>query len=185
MTVKRAEMQNDLAMTVVLVSAAMLFVTLFMGYGIYRSSAAIWPPTGFNPISLLLPTLSTVLIAISSWFSHQTTVATREGHFARAHGHLNITLALGTGFMVSQALLWANLKANGLLVASGIYTSILYSFTWIHAFHVALGLASLIYLKIVLSDKTRLVLQKAINVEKFWHFLGIIWGVMFLILFVL
>lgn len=181
---KRAELQNDLAMTVGLISAGMLFVTLLMGYGIYRSSAPVWPPAGFNPVSLLWPTLSTVLIALSSWFSYQTTQASRQGNFGKAHQNLNLTLVLGGAFMLSQVMLWGSLKQNGLFVSSGIYSSILYGFTWIHAAHVIGGLGSLVYLKVVLRPATRMYLQKAVNVEKFWHFLGLIWVFMFLGLFV-
>jgi len=180
---KRAEMQNDLAMTVGLVSASMLFVTLLMGYGIYRSSAPAWPPAGFNPVSLLWPVISTLIIFVSSWFCHQVVIALRANNFASAHKHLNITIALGVGFMCSQLTLWADLKQTGLFVSSGIYSSILYGFTWIHAAHVIGGLLTLIYLKMVMKPATRLVQQKARNVEKFWHFLGLVWAVMFIVLF--
>lgn len=171
-------------MTVGLISAGMLFVTLFMGYGIYRTSAPVWPPAGFNPVSLFWPTLSTVLIAVSSWFMRQTTVQVLNGQFERAHRQLNLTLLVGGFFIVSQLFLWQSLKQTGLFVSSGIYSSILYGFTWIHAAHVVGGLAALLYLKIVMKPTTRLVAQKAVNVEKFWHFLGLVWAMLFLVLFI-
>lgn len=181
---KRAEMQNDLAMTVGLVSAGMLFVTLLMGYAIYRTSAPVWPPAGFNPVSLFWPSVSTLLIMVSSWFAYQFKALTRMNDFSGAHRNLNRTLACGVGFMASQITLWAELKRTGVFVSSGIYSSVLYGFTWIHAAHVVLGLGALIYLKFVLKPTTRLVLQKTLNVEKFWHFLGLVWLAMFVLLFV-
>lgn len=181
---KRAELQNDLAMTVGLVSLSMLFVTLFMGYGIYRTSAPAWPPAGFNPISLLLPIISTLLIGISSWTCFKVKTEVEKENFKAAHGQLNLTLVLGLAFMCSQTMLWADLRNTGIFVSSGIFASILYGFTWIHAVHVVFGLGALIYLKIVMKPSTRMVFQKTVNVEKFWHFLGFIWTIMFLILFV-
>jgi len=78
------------------------------------------------------------------------------------------------------------MKSTGVYVeTSGIFGSVIYGFTWIHAVHMVLGLCALLYLKIVLKPNTVNVLQKTVNVEKFWHFLGVIWIIMFLTLFVL
>lgn len=184
MSVKRHELQNDLAMTVGLVSFSMLFVTLFMGYFVYRTSTAVWPPEGFNPVPLILPIVSTLMIGASSWFCHRTQVLTAQQSFTSARRSLWVTLALGVGFLVCQTLLWMRMNETGIYVGSGVFASILYGFTWIHAAHMLLGLGGLIYLLVVLRPETRLVWQKSVNVEKFWHFLGIVWFVMFLGLFV-
>lgn len=181
---KRAVLQNELAMTVGLVSLSMLFVTLFMGYGIYRTSAPVWPPAGFNPVSLLLPVISTALIALSSWFCFKIKGDVVKENFKSAHTNLNLTLVLGIAFMCSQTMLWSDLRNTGIFVSSGIFASILYGFTWIHAVHVVFGIGALVYLKIVLRPETQMVIQKTLNVEKFWHFLGFIWAIMFLVLFV-
>lgn len=181
---RKVVLQNELAMTVGLVSLSMLFVTLFMGYGIYRTSAPTWPPAGFNPVSLLLPIVSTLLIGFSSWFCYKVKAEVEKENFKAASTHLNMTLVLGIAFMCSQTMLWADLRNTGIFVSSGIFASILYGFTWIHAVHVVFGLGALIYLKIVLKPETHMVLQKTLNVEKLWHFLGFIWVIMFLVLFV-
>ncbi len=172
-------------MNLVLISGAMLFATLFMGYAIYRSSATFWPPMGTSRTDLTLPFISTLLITLSSWFCYQVSIKVKAGKMASARTQLNLTLALGFGFLVVQSLLWSHLKAKGVFVSSGIFASTLYGFTWIHAGHMILGLSGLIYLRVVLNKEDANVLQKSINVEKFWHFLGVIWIIMFLTLFVL
>lgn len=181
---KRTELQSNLAMTVVLVSGAMLFITLFMGYAVFRSSAAMWPPVGTEKVSLWIPFLSTVLIAVSSWYCYQVRLAVARQDFASARGHLNLTTVLGVGFMVAQSGLWLHLKSAGIFVTSGIFASVMYGFTWIHAVHVVLGLFALGYLRWILRVPAAAALQQTINVEKFWHFLGVVWVVMFLGLFV-
>jgi cytochrome c oxidase subunit 3 len=178
-------MQNNLAMTVALISWAMLFATLFMGYAIYRTSSAVWPPMGTSKVNLTLPMLSTLFIVASSWFCFQTKQMLKLNNLDRAKFNLNITIALGFAFMLMQSLLWSHLKTTGLYVGSGIFSSILFGFTWIHAAHMICGIATLLYLRIVTNSKTNNLLQKAINIEKFWHFLGIVWVVMFLTLFVI
>lgn len=182
---KRNELQNNLAMTIALISWAMLFATLFMGYAIYRSSSNVWPPMGFSKISLTLPLVSTLTILLSSWFCYQTKLNLRIKNFNKAKSQLNTTLVLGFAFMLIQTLLWNHLKSTGVYVSSGIFASIIYAFTWIHAAHVFCGLGVLLYLRMVLKPSKENLLQVAINVEKFWHFLGIIWIIMFLTLFVI
>ncbi len=181
---KRNELQSNLAMTVVLVSAAMLFITLFMGYAVFRSSAATWPPMGTEKVSLWLPFLSTVLIAVSSWYCYQVRLDVARKDFSAARGHLTLTTVLGVAFMLAQSGLWFHLKSTGVFVTSGIFASVMYGFTWIHAVHVVLGLFALGYLHVVLRSPTDAAMQKTINVEKFWHFLGVVWVLMFFGLFV-
>ena len=113
-------------------------------------------------------------------------MSVKGDNLGKAHFNLNITLLLGLGFLVTQSYLWFHMKQSGVFVAtSGIFGSIIYGFTWIHAVHMILGLGSLLYLKVALKPGQSNLLQKSINVEKFWHFLGVIWIIMFLTLFVL
>jgi cytochrome c oxidase subunit 3 len=173
-------------MMIVLVSGTMLFMTLFMGYAIYRTSATYWPPLGIPKIGLAIPFISTLVIIASSWFAYQVKMHVKLGLIEKAHIHLNKTIVLGTTFLMTQSYLWYHMKSTGVFVeTSGIFGSVIYGFTWIHAVHMVLGLGALLYLKIVLKPHTVNVLQKTINVEKFWHFLGVIWIIMFLTLFVL
>lgn len=183
---KRVELQNNLAMMITILMGSMLFATLFMGYAIYRSNATIWPPLGIQKISLLIPTLSTIIIALSSWFVYQVRKLVVFGNIPNGHVYLNISIFLGGAFMASQAYLWYSMRESGIsLGSSGIFGSVLYGFTWIHALHMILGMGALFYLKLVLKPSTINYLQKTINVEKFWHFLGIVWLLMYLTMFVL
>jgi cytochrome c oxidase subunit III len=173
-------------MMIVLLSGTMLFATLFMGYAIYRTSATVWPPLGIPKISLVIPFISTLVIALSSWFAYQVKANVKISNFIKGNSNLNWTLMTGFGFLAMQSYFWFHLKSTGVFVeTSGIFGSVIYGYTWIHAIHMVLGLGSLTYLKIVLKPGTVNVLQKTINVEKFWHFLGIVWIIMFLTLFVL
>jgi cytochrome c oxidase subunit 3 len=76
------------------------------------------------------------------------------------------------------------MKSIGLYTHSGIFASITYAFTWIHAAHMIAGLLALVYLKKVLRAETANLIPKAKSVENFWYFLEIVWIVMFLTLFV-
>ena len=183
---KKTDLQNNLAMTITLVMGSMLFTTLFMGYAVYRTSATMWPPLGIPKVSLTIPLFSTLAILVSSWFIYKVRTSVAAVKFEKAHFSLNLTLTLGCVFLLLQSYLWFHMKSHGVFLGtSGIFGSVLYGFTWIHAVHVVMGVASLIYLKFVLKPSGTNVLQKTINVEKFWHFLGVVWIIMFLTIFVL
>lgn len=174
------EIISSVAMIVTLVSFAMLFATLMMGFTMFRLTSPVWPPAGMVRPSLLLPSLSTFCIFLSSvcflWF--EKNIANRMG--------LVLTISLGLGFMLIQSLFWHSLKLQGLFVSSGIYPSIIYAFTWIHAAHIVVALGLLFWLFFqVRKDTTPKSQLFAANVGKFWHFLGIVWLIMFVTIFVL
>lgn len=179
---------SQLGFYVALVSWGMLFGTLFLMYALYRFQNAQWPPLGFEKVSLYWPSISTVLIGLSSLslFLYEKSFIKKE--LTKAIIGLFTTIFLGFGFLLTQTLLWKSLETSGLLTSSGIFSSILHGFTWIHAAHVILGLLGLMYLLITLKIKNigNLKFENKVQyVSKFWHFLGIIWGLMFVTLFLI
>lgn len=171
---------SNVTMMVTLVSFAMLFATLMLGFTIYRFTSPVWPPQGMAAPSLLFPALSTLIIALSSLAFFQF-----EKTWNRSW--LLSTLYLGLAFMVCQSFFWHSLKANGIFVSSGIYASIMYAFTWIHAAHIVGALALLGWLvkSFDHNDRSDKMINRVSNVGKFWHFLGVIWLIMFITIFVL
>lgn len=169
------KIQSSIAMTVVLVSWVMFFATLFLAYALYRITANVWPPMGFENISLNLPTLSMVVIILSS-ISYEVYRKVKSKHY------LTGTLVLGLGFLVSQLYLWDALKLKGIYVEAGIFPSIIYAFTWIHAAHIGLGIISLVTLYFIKKENIEIWNK---NVGTFWHFLGIIWFLMYATIFVI
>ncbi|MBH48131.1 MAG: hypothetical protein CME71_08170 [Halobacteriovorax sp.] len=179
-TIREAKAIGSIAMVFVLVSFSMLFATLFMGYAALRNSAPVWPPSGMTNLPLLLPILSTVFIGLSSltWLKFEQTLKSIW---------VQLTLVLGLAFTASQFALWAKLKQQGIFADTGVYASIIYTFTWIHVAHIAAAIILLLWplywaRKNLIND---LRAVKIVSIGKFWHFLGLIWGVMFVTLFVL
>lgn len=178
---------SSLAMVVVLISFAMLFLTLLMGFTVYRLNNSVWPPMGFEQIPLTIPFISTLIIAISSFTFVKFEKNYIADDFKTSKKYFWLTMFFGFGFIVSQFFLWKQLDLWGLYVESGIFASILHGFTWIHAGHVVLGLLGLLFLiPVVRKEKAYVQYQlKISNIGKFWHFLGVVWLIMFIVLFVL
>ena len=174
------EIVSSVGMIVALISFAMLFATLMMGFAMFRFSAPVWPPAGMTRPSLFLPSLSTLCILLSSlsyiWF--EKNIANKKGLF--------LSFFLGLGFMIMQSFFWHQLKSQGIFVSSGIFASIIYAFTWIHAAHIVVALGLLFWLIFfALKEINTKTLLRVSSVGKFWHFLGIVWIIMFLTIFVL
>lgn len=183
-TIEEKKEINSLAMTILLISFSMLFASLFLGYVVLRFSQKSWPPQNFEKMSMMIPTLSTLIILLSSLSFEWMKKMYRESKKLEFTLAWFVTLNLAFAFMISQTFLWKKLNAMGLFVSSGIFASVLHGFTWIHAAHVVLGILALFYLSRYLKkdiDKKNEVYF--INVGKFWHFLGIVWLIMYIFIF--
>lgn len=171
---------SKISMLITLISFTMMFATLFLGYAIYRITAETWPPMGMVNPSLGLPSLSTFVIALSSisfWrFEKSYSVGKLD------YKWLCLTGVLGVLFLVTQSLLWTSLHSLGLYASSGIFGSIIFGFTWIHAAHIFLALALLVWLSFRIKYK-KAILPTVQNVGKFWHLLGVVWLIMFVTIF--
>lgn len=174
---------GSVAMSVTLVSFGMLFLTLMMAFALYRFTAPVWPPAGMERPSLLIPSVSTFLIALSSYIFINFQKNIEKGSADKRN--LLFVLILGLGFMVSQFMFWNDLKSHGIYASSGIFPSIIYSFTWIHAAHIVAGLGLLAWLYGSLNNPDKMTAVKVSSIGKFWHFLGIVWLIMFVTIFVL
>ena len=166
----------------------MLFATFFLSYALYRSKALVWPPLGSGPIPLTLPALNTLVIALSSFTYGLYRRFWKAGDRFKARRWWLMTFALGMIFLVLQFKLWSEMKAEGVLANSGIFFSLVYAITWVHAAHLLAGLLALLYLvpTLGLYGAKRQVdfTSRICSVGKFWHFLGITWLFIFVGLFV-
>ncbi|MFG1484359.1 cytochrome c oxidase subunit 3 [Halobacteriovorax sp. HFRX-2_2] len=176
---------SSIAMIVLLVSFTMLFATMLLGYSVYRLTVDVWPPMGMPRIPLTIPVVSTIVIALSSVtlvlfesaFNKQNTKAMRL-YFA-------LTYLLGLGFMFVQWQLWNSMAAMGLQASGGVFPSLFYALTWTHAAHIVLGLIALLFLlPVSINGYSVEKVTWVENVSKFWHFLGVVWLVMFIVMFV-
>lgn len=173
--------QSSVGMTVTLISFGMLFATLFLGYFLVRFNSPTWPPIEIQGMPQLVPFLSTLVMVLSSvtYYLFETKSEGKKLNWA-------LTLVLGFGFMALQTLLWSSLKTSGILVTNGMVPSMVYAFTWLHAGHIVLGLMGLLWLgHLLFRNPAALTDIKVTNVGKFWHFLGVVWILMYLMIFVL
>ncbi|MCB9060289.1 MAG: cytochrome c oxidase subunit 3 [Halobacteriovoraceae bacterium] len=170
---------SSIGMAVLLISFSMLFLTLFMGYAVYRLTANVWPPLGMDQLPSFQAHISTSIILISS-------ISFYLFQEKKILPYLYTALLMGLLFVFSQFQLWSTLKVNGIYAGSGIFASIIYGYTWTHAAHILLGLIGLLSL-VFRVNKVNFLQQEGlvINIGKFWHFLAVVWLIIYALIFVI
>ena len=179
---------NSIAMVITLVSFTMLFAVFFLGYAIFRFNAQEWPPMGMDKVGLGIPSLSTLIIVLSSLALVIVEGAIKQGDKKKAKYIGLISLILGFGFIGSQFTLWESLRDRGIFQGTGIYASLIYGFTWTHVGHMVLAVILKLWLvaKVFRVPELKELKENVVkNISAFWHFLGVIWVLIYVTLFVL
>jgi cytochrome c oxidase subunit 3 len=178
-------------MGVLIVSLTMLFLASIAAYLIVRyeflnrnpdGPPVAWPPAGLPnaPSSLWL---STLVILISSVTIQKALNAVRRDDEARLLRFLKITFILGVVFLCLQTLNWVEFyrAIPAGTNFSGVYLVGFYVLTTLHALHV---LGGLIPLAVVIAQARRGKYSRNFHPGVrystiYWHFLDIIWIVLF------
>ena len=181
--IETRKLQVDLAVSIVLVCISVLFGTLFLGYTVIRFQTPVWPPMGMDKVPSFYPTLSSVIIILSSFFYSLYNRSLAKSEETSIYFYL--VFLLGIGFCVSQGFLWSQLHELHIYKNSGIWGSVLHGFTWIHFAHIV---GSLIMMVI---GAIKIIRQRALQSQTFfyqsgriWHLLGMIWLIMYLGIFI-
>lgn len=130
-------------------------------------------------------TWSTVIVVISSVTFYLAQRAISNDKISQGSIYLVITLLLGLGFVFSQFEGFNQVVESGYFFTgseSTVTTSFLYLIVLVHLAHLFGGLIALLIV-IVKNMKNKYSSKDFLGVEiaaMFWHFLGILWGYLFL-----
>ena len=184
----REETTAYLGMVIFLGSWAMMFAALFFAYGFVRTRSSAWPPPDLPPLPWLVPTLNTAVLLTSSVAIQLGVRFIREGDSRKLAAALLLAFLLGAGFLVLQASVWTSLYERGLHPdKSGPYGSVFWGLTGFHALHVAVGLGGI-------GALCQRAFAGSFNAARYlpvrlwalyWHFVGAVWGLMFVSVFLL
>lgn len=132
--------------------------------------------------------ISTAVIVTSSLTLILANNAVKKNNSRMVSIGLILTLALGIVFCFIQVSAWSYLTANGIFFAgtkSNVSGSILYVITFLHFVHIIAGLLALSF-TFFRSLRKRYTPQSHLGLTLcsiFWHFLDILWVVLFLFLY--
>jgi cytochrome c oxidase subunit 3 len=170
-----------IGMVLFLASWGMMFGALFFAYGVVRAHSAIWPPPDLPELPFVLPLANTAALALSSGALQWGLASVGRGRPGTLVPAILATISLGALFLASQIFVWNRLYEQGLRVAAGPYPSVFYGLTCFHALHVLVGLGALGWLlRGALQGRYTAARYLPVRLwAMYWHFVGVVWAVMF------
>lgn len=175
--------QTLLMIKAFLASESLFFLALILGYVYFSSVTQNWG-TARAVLDARSSGFYTVLLVLSSL---TLTVAVRCYEKAQRGGFLGgavSTVALGVAFLAHQVQEYRALYAQSVAPDASIFGSAFYTLTGFHTLHVAIGLLALtIVLTLMAKGKVRRPSSGAKAVEYYWHFVDVVWIVVFSIVY--
>lgn len=175
---------GKLGLLILIGSLTMLFVGLISGHVIYKNSLPQWPPAGFPGIPAGI-WFSTIIIVLSSVTLVAAERAARAGRLAPMRTYLALTTLLALGFLLAQAWLWGDCVRAGLRLKANLYGGMFFLATGLHAAHVLGGLGVLVsaWVRSLRTIDTSTLTNRVHLTGLYWHFVGVLWLVLFSILY--
>ena len=174
---------NMTGFIIFLCSESVIFLAFFSGYALLKLSALNWLPAGVEGLEWRTPLLNTVVLVSSSG-----TIVLAEHFKAKEklwlfRGFWLLTIAMGSYFLYGQALEWGGLQFG---FTSGTFGGTFYLLTGFHGLHVATGilLMAIMLIKSFLPGNYVGGEQGVQATSLFWHFVDVIWIVLFLLIYV-
>jgi cytochrome c oxidase subunit 3 len=176
-----------LGMIIFIASWTMMFGVMFFVYGALRISAESWPPLGLPLLPIALPTVNTIVLLLSSATMEWGLREVRHGRARRLGAWLVLTALLAVAFCALQWIIGADLFADGLTFERGAYAATFYGFAIIHVAHVLVGVLALIFLamRAFMGSYTAPRHMSVRLWAIYWHFVGVIWLAIYLLIIVL
>lgn len=122
---------------VFLLSESVIFLSFFAGYIVYKLTTPNWLPSGVDGLEVVAPAVNTVVLVASSFVIYLAERALQNHNLWRYRLFLLVTMAMGTYFLVGQAIEWRGLEFG---FTSGAFGGMFYLLTGFHGLHVFTGI---------------------------------------------
>jgi cytochrome c oxidase subunit 3/cytochrome o ubiquinol oxidase subunit 3 len=169
-----------------LVSEVALFSTLIVTYVTFLGQDTVGP-TPAEALSLPLVIGTTICLVSSSVLIHGAQLAIEHGRQGLFSFLWAGTIALGIAFLVGTAVEWRELIVDHhLTIGRNLFGTTYYTLVGFHGLHVTGGvIAMIVVLGLALGRKvTRDNCVGAQLVAWYWHFVDVVWIVVFLVVYV-
>ena len=168
--------------TIFLLSESMVFVSFFASYITLRLTTSNWLPDGVSGPEASFPVvLNTVILVSSSFVIFFAERALERDRITQFRVLWLLTTAMGTYFLFGELQEWQGLDFG---LTSGIAGGTFYILTGFHGLHVTVG----IILQLVMLARSFFLQQEEGHfgvsaVSLFWHFVDVIWLVLFSLIY--
>ena len=176
---------STLGMLLFIASEIMLFGSFFTAYFFVRvvSGATAWPPHPFH-LPVFVAGVNTIILLTSSFTMHWSLQAIKRGNRAGMQAGLVLTVALGLTFLLTQMREYSRV---GFAPHDGGFGSTFYGLTGLHGAHVFVGLTLLTFAT-VRAFRGHFTPESHRGVEIpgiYWHFVDVMWIVVYTTVYIL
>jgi cytochrome o ubiquinol oxidase subunit III len=167
-----------------LMSDAILFALLFATYLIMVGNTA-GGPTGSDVFSLERAAAETALLLLSSVTFGFAAVALSQADRSKVLLWLAVTFALGAGFIFLEIGEFRGMIDEGASPDRSGFLSAFFTLVGTHGLHVSIGLLWIVVMigQVLVKGLTMPVASRLMRLGLFWHFLDIIWVVIFSVVY--
>lgn len=168
---------------VFLLSESVIFLSFFAGYIVYKLTTPNWLPSGVDGLEVVAPAVNTVVLVASSFVIYLAERALQNHNLWRYRLFLLVTMAMGTYFLVGQAIEWRGLEFG---FTSGAFGGMFYLLTGFHGLHVFTGilLQLIIFVRSFIPGNFESGHFGVSTTSLFWHFVDVIWIVLFVLVYI-
>ncbi len=168
---------------VFLLSESVIFLSFFIGYIVYKTSSPNWLPPGVEGLEVREPAINTVVLVASSFVIYLAERALQRHNLKGFRIFLIATMAMGSYFLLGQAIEWSNLTFG---FTTGVYGAMFYLLTGFHGLHVFTGilLQGIILYRSFLPGNYDSGHFGVNATSLFWHFVDVIWIILFLLIYI-
>jgi cytochrome c oxidase subunit 3 len=175
---------RTLGLLTFLISESLMFGGLFATYLFLKGLATTWPPEG-TEVELFVPTINTIILVSSSFVIHKGDVAIKKNDVKGLRLWYLITAIMGAVFLGGQIYEYLTL---GYGLTTNVFSNCFYVMTGFHGLHVFIGLLLILGVMWRSRREGHYGTTKHTGVEMaeiYWHFVDIIWIILFSLLYIL
>ncbi len=173
-----------LGMLLFIASEVMLFGSFFTAYFFIRVAGdEPWPLPPFH-LPVFVAGLNTAILVTSSFTMHWALQSIKRGNRAGLQAGMVLTFLMGLTFLLTQATEYARV---GFSPHDGAFGTIFYCLTGLHGAHVFIGLMILLFVTIR-SFRGHFTPEEHHGVEIggiYWHFVDVMWIVVYSTIYIL
>ena len=176
--------EKDFGFWLYLMSDAVIFACLFATYLVMVGNTA-GGPTPKDVFSLDRAAAETALLLLSSTTFGVAAVALSAGERSKVLLWLAITFLLGVSFIFLEFGEFRGMIAEGAGPERSGFLSAFFTLVGTHGFHVSVGLVWILVMigQVFFKGLTAPVASRLMRLGLFWHFLDIIWVVIFSVVY--
>lgn len=168
---------------VFLLSESVIFLSFFVAYIVYKTTAINWLPVGVTGLEIREPAINTVVLVSSSFTIYLAEKFLHKKQLWGFRAFWLLTIAMGSYFVYGQAVEWSGLAFG---FGDGVFGGSFYLLTGFHGLHVLTGvlLQLIMLVRSFFSNGFSKSLYGIEATSLFWHFVDVIWIALFTLIYV-